>query len=273
MSERIVTNHIEKPISLKPDKVRAIFAGATQIRVPIKNICKSVVFLMRSHDGNVFIPKHLSGKIAEEWLGQGIKSPFGPEGTRLWVRETWNKTDPDSDETMPGDVMGPFAPFSGWHGTENRSINWRAIYAASSPSTHHPKYGKSLWKPNIHMPRWASRLTLLNKRVWAHRIQDITEHEAIDEGVMTLPREWVLAHFPDYVKAVAEWEPVRAQEIADKKQMGLMRPPLGPMPSQKFAALWEDIYPGSWERNDFVFACSFSVTPDPNPHKTEGSER
>lgn len=83
--------------------------------------------------------------------------PYGTVGDRLWVRETWG--------------------LSGHNRVEYRAF---------------PADGKdfrcvSLWKPSIHMPRWASRITLEIKSVRVERVQDITEGDAKAEGCS----EWI----------------------------------------------------------------------------------
>jgi hypothetical protein len=45
------------------------------------------------------------------------------------------------------------------------------------------------WRPNIHIPRWASRLTLENTEVRVERVQDITLDDMLAEGIAALP-EW-----------------------------------------------------------------------------------
>ncbi len=86
-----------------------------------------------------------------EW---SIPCPFGFVGDRLWVRETW-------------------APMS----TFDPSPETGAIYRADKETNQ-----EGIWKPSIHMPRWASRLTLLITSIRVHRLREINEVDAIFEG-------------------------------------------------------------------------------------------
>ncbi len=85
------------------------------------------------------------------------------------------------------------------------------------------------WKPSIHMPRWASRITLEIAEVRVQRLQDISEDDAIAEGCPAQP--WY-------------------------------RVPAGPV--KWFSTLWNDINGdrGSWKSNPWVWSLTFSrVTP------------
>lgn len=75
-------------------------------------------------------------------------------GDKIWARETWCRS----------------------------GQGLQIIYAADD-ATQHSDRGFS-WKPSIHMPRWASRLTLEVLSVRAERLQDITEEDAIREGMV-----------------------------------------------------------------------------------------
>lgn len=87
-----------------------------------------------------------------------IHCPFGQPGDRLWVRETWAISGHYKD--------GPRYEYRAWpaDGEAERSVGGR-------------------WKASIHMPRSASRITLEITRVRVERVQDITEADAIEEGV------------------------------------------------------------------------------------------
>lgn len=88
------------------------------------------------------------------------------EGDRLWVRETWKWDGADSigDATRDfEDAMGPrLGPM---------------FYKADDPFC-----GPSKWWPGIHMPRWASRITLDVTKVRVQRLRDISEDDARAEG-------------------------------------------------------------------------------------------
>lgn len=97
--------------------------------------------------------------------------------------------------------------------------------------TYHADHGDDRalkWRPGIHMPRWASRLTLTVTDVRIERLQEISEEDAIAEG----SRE------PSLVPIIgACWSERDA-----------------------YAKLWEHINgPGGWGANPWVVALTFTV--------------
>jgi hypothetical protein len=89
-----------------------------------------------------------------EW---GAKCSFGQPGDTLWVREKWapvNDCDPDhSDGAIFPDSQPPYRPEM-----------------------------VDRWRSPIHMPRWASRITLQITDVRVERLQDVSRADAIAEG-------------------------------------------------------------------------------------------
>jgi len=92
--------------------------------------------------------------------------PHGETGDRLWVRETW---------------------YPAFKRTDN---NNGVIYYCSgsdflSPACREHGWGKGdcSWKPSIFMPRWASRITLEIIGVRVEQLQEITDEDALAEGV------------------------------------------------------------------------------------------
>jgi len=91
-----------------------------------------------------------------EW---GIKSPYQP-GDILWVRETW--------ATVSSGII-------------EYKATYRDPYTGSTEIDHIGK--KITWRPSIHMPREAARIFLRVTNVKAERLQDITDEDAIAEGM------------------------------------------------------------------------------------------
>lgn len=95
--------------------------------------------------------------------------PFGEPGDRLWVRETWS------------DFCPLWEHWCGCGTEQMQAERHRRIYRADGePEGRVGWRGK--WVPSIHMPRWASRLTLDVVSVRVERLQDITEADALAEG-------------------------------------------------------------------------------------------
>lgn len=180
----------EHPILFSAPMVRAILEGRkTQTR---RIVCRSIVdhpeawsaFTVDSTErknrdtwsiskpdpnGNAYgtPPETSSGRSTELWRG---KCPFGAPGDRLWVRETWLALDADWRVVgRPSDIRG-----SPWP---------NVVYQADSPSPANPV----TWRPSIHMPRWASRITLEVTSVRVERLQSISEADAKTEGVTPFP--------------------------------------------------------------------------------------
>lgn len=81
--------------------------------------------------------------------------PYGGPGDRLWVREPWT----------PMDGEGGQVP---------------ALYRADY---EHDRPERWKWRPSIHMPRWASRITLEVEAVRCERVQAISDIDIRLEGV------------------------------------------------------------------------------------------
>lgn len=96
-----------------------------------------------------------------------LNCPLGKIGDRLWVRETWRKFNASDECGCSEYPCG--CP-------KNNAV----LYRASGDS------GESKWKPSSQMPHWASRILLEITGVRVERLQDISEEDAVAEGVAPL---------------------------------------------------------------------------------------
>lgn len=166
----------EHPIIFSGPMVRAILEGRkTQTRRVVKPQPSAGV------RDSVFARSGL-----EDGHGRELRCPYGQPGDRLWVRETWG-----------------YRCGIGVNPTTEAVIEYRADRARSKlpvpngqpglprqrPNMTHPEllawWGR--WRPSIHMPRWASRITLEITDVRVERVQDISEADARAEGVLWVP--------------------------------------------------------------------------------------
>ncbi|WP_444883493.1 hypothetical protein [Microbulbifer sp. PSTR4-B] len=202
----------EKPILFNGPMVRAILDGRkTQMR-------------------RLITPQPVTFRHGKPFTCAGLPTtpitcPYGEPGDRLWGRETF--------------------------GYEVRSLGGtpheQIVYRASKPDAVRCYDCNGMeqpikWKPSVHMPRWASRITLEITTVCVERIQDISEADAKAEGLRwhSLYREWggVELH-PDSRPNLPQWR------WYDN-------------PIEAFKNLWESINgAGSWDQNHWVWVIEF----------------
>ena len=147
----------------------------------------------------VKVPRRMEGFTSPAGALVDFDCPYGKPGDRLWVRETFSY---DAKLHFRGD-RGPC-----WYWADGN-----------------PEYGD--WtkpRPSIHMPRWASRITLEVTGMRVERLNDISSVDAMAEGV-------------------AVDSPAAHQAVSAYKD------------------LWESINgEGSWTANPFVWVVEFSLS-------------
>jgi hypothetical protein len=156
-----------------------------------------------------------------------VRCPYGQPGDRLWVREKW-AAGACSEGLRPNCLSPAF-----YWGL--RSDNTGLWYSADAAEPLHPVTPRGKWRPSIHMPRWASRLTLEVTEVRAQRLQSITEADARAEGFSS---ESMPARVNCKPGTVAFFDP-----------------------RHWFAVLWDSINSkrAPWIENPWVWVISFAV--------------
>ena len=151
--------------------------------------------------------------------GREIHCPHGQPGDRLWVREAWRVID----------AADCFAP-------RELTAAHRLWFEADGP--HDPPAGR--YRPGMFMPRWASRINLDVTGVRVEQLQDISEADAMAEGI-----------FP-HVRGGWHWLQHNSSNLDDWNQFGYKTARIA------YLALWEAINgPGSAEANPWVWAINF----------------
>ena len=205
----------DRPILFSGPMVRAILDGSkTQTRRVVKPQPAS------GARSSPFVPSGI-----EDGHGRAIVCPYGAPGDRLWVRETWQSCG-----------TGPYEDGCAIRYRADDTIRvQRFDPGADGPAPAPTK----AWRPSIHMPRWASRLTLEVLGVRVERLQAITEEDARAEGT---PRNDIGRFLPPYPNTAGWMHALDA-----------------------FPGWWDAFNgrrPGcSWEANPWVWVVSFRRLP------------
>ena len=197
----------ERPIIFSAPMVRAILDGRkTQTRRVLKPQ-----------------PVQAAGPFSDVLIG-GDRHPYRV-GDTLWVREACR-----AEELPDGRDGVRYEADQAWREiepTREAADEWLTLL----------HYGKrrGVRVPSIHMPRWASRITLRVTGVRVERLHDISEQDAIAEGVLVgqLPG----CFHSGIGRLDVEWRSTA---------------------THAFEHLWESINgPGAWDANPWVAAISF----------------
>lgn len=206
---------IERPIPFSAPMVRATLDGTkTQTRRVLKS--------EPVYDGRFAGGWKLAGRKGREaaLCSPMIADlcPYGQPGDRLWVREAW-KAHTTFDHLPPRDIPQSHV----WYMADDG-------YKA-----------ESRFRQSMHMPRWASRISLEITGVRVERLQDISTADSWAEGIPGAPPDGV------HVERIDEW--VRWSD-------GVMRDD----PKAAYRTLWEQINgPESWAANPWLWVVEFKV--------------
>lgn len=195
----------ERPILFSAPMVRAILAGKkTQTRRLVKPQppagCEYVMNGAGDHAlcfaaGTARSASPVCVPPTARSADHRLPCPYGIPGDRLWVREafrSWRDTcyqrdvddehecDEHCDQTY---VAYAATPREGYRPRPDRA---RVTYLDESTPLESNRRLLGPWKPSIHMPRWASRLTPSVASVRVERLQEISEEDARAEGVEVL---------------------------------------------------------------------------------------
>lgn len=192
----------ERPILFNGAMVRAILEGR-------KTVTRRVVkpqYIGENWSVRPATDPRSAGHSHDWWLPTGERPysalprcPFGAPGDRLWVRETWYC---DHFEVMSGPYLKP----DDLDVSEAREYG-ALVYAADGLTPYEAE--QPVWKPSIHMPRWASRIQLEIAAVRVERLQDITRSDIRAEGLQCPPELASDDISPNY----RDWYPAAFKEL------------------------------------------------------------
>jgi hypothetical protein len=194
----------ETPILFSTPMVQAILDDR---KTQTRRVVKPQPVERKAHDGYKFLHIPNTGAV-DSFVGN--KCPYGQVGDVVWVRETWQHSLNPNEYCYKADTDNPIY----------LDKNWK-------------------WKPSLHMPKAACRLFLKITNIKVERLQDISEDDAVVEGV-----EKHLHGFKKYTNHNPSSIAVYDVCMKDAKS--------------SFETLWQSINGAeSWNNNPWVWVIEF----------------
>lgn len=162
---------------------------------------------------------HCATNVDGRRVDKDVHCRYGKPGDVLWVRETWSKIHYEGIDDKP-------------------TYLYRADQGMSEV--------KRIWRPSIFMPREACRISLEITDIGVERLQDITEEDAIREGILFYDDSILGRRFKDYEADASAY----GHPDHDYPTLSTAR--------ESFFTLWQSINgPESWNDNPWVWKISF----------------
>lgn len=158
-----------------------------------------------------------------------LPCPYGKVGDRLWVRESFCHF---GNRYSHGESFGLVKYLA-----DGATADLKSDSLPDHGSTH------SYWRknrPSIHMPRWASRITLEITGARVERLLNLSNADALAEGIL-----------PKQGNCGFSWDEGNPTETPDCECCD--------RPVERFAELWDKINgkKHSWASNPFVWVIEF----------------
>ena len=218
----------ERPILFSGEMVRAILDGRkTQTRRVVKP--QPVAPVVAEHNDIVFhagMTRNLAR--VKQSRGRNLAAtgnlaahpfpcPYGAPGDLLYVRETWAQVTRGLPE-IGGRFIGMYQIPHIEEGVGE------LLYRATDDD------GLSdqgfIWRPSIHMPKWAARIWLRATDVRVERVSEISEADALAEGIREVTKDGEVKKYCVY----------------DHRDMSSVRwADMDRNPIDTFAALWDSL--------------------------------
>lgn len=204
--------------------------------------------------------------------------PFGRPGDRLWVREKWRIGAWDENE-------GVFAidycdgPRREWvkdpsdiDGQRFETLWIECCDELSAKGVEVAPDGRYYWEPGesqlcmrspIHMPRWASRITLDVTGVRIERLQDISEADCRSEGIRSITKDGgrTVKH------GVPDLDGLPGTDDVDWPWSEWQHDARG-----AYRRLWESLHgPTAWDANPWVWVLEFKSPAPAQAHPAEAA--
>ncbi|EFO32601.1 PmgT [Roseibium sp. TrichSKD4] len=221
--------------------VRALLDGRkTQTRrvLTIPRDYSHAVVSRRGSDG----PRYVQLTPSSDYVSARQAPRTCATGDLLWVREAW-RTPESLDHLSPKQIEARCKEL-GYHGPWCPRVTEADNHAHQWLGGDGFREGEPVgrFRASMHMPRWASRITLNVTDVRVQRLQEISEADAKAEGIRPLPMQ-------SETDSSAWWESDYGENQART-------------PVASFRKLWNslnDKRDNGWDTNPLVIAVSFEV--------------